>query len=95
MKLPEYSLKYPVKHRPPDAGFDDEIEFLPGTLVFVFWNETLLPDHIRKLLDESKKPKYIDSSYGRAPAQPEEKKLMCIIGRHWVLVPKSYIRSNR
>lgn len=78
MKLPEYFLKEPVQVF-NGSGQQDQIEFPPGTLVFPFWNETLLPPHRRKEFREatslSKKSDYV----------------MCIIGREWVVIERKKI----
>lgn len=83
MKLPEYSLKGGVEYKAMDSGQDPAVEFAAGTLVFPFWNETLLPKH---RFDELKK-------YMRF-MPPEKQMVMCIIGRYWVPVPKEMIRRN-
>jgi hypothetical protein len=94
VKLPEYSLKQSIRFFPPSGGPDDMVEFHPGTLLFVFWNETLLPDHIRKRLDENKKSIQHTNGTNKFTGKAEGKLIMCIIGKHWVPVPSTYIRSN-
>jgi len=95
MKLPEYSLKYKLMFVPQDAGPDNMVEFPSGTLLFVFWNETLLPSHIRQRLSEGKKFLQYSNGTNKFTGKPEGKLLMCIIGKHWVPVPVSYIRSSQ
>lgn len=80
MKLPEYSLKQAVKVIVQNNM--DDIEYPPGTLIFPFWNETLLPEHKKMELKETKK------MYGT------EHIVMCIIGRQWVPVMAKNIRKN-
>lgn len=83
MKLPEYALKQGIQVKDPNNSMGDPIEFPSGTLVFPFWNETLLPSHRRDQLKEA-------SRYGK-----DERLVMCIIGSHWIPLPASNIRSNR
>lgn len=80
MKLPEYSLKEPV--RVIVSNNMDDIEYPAGTLVFPFWNETLLPEHRREQLKEAQR----STSFGPL--------VMCIIGRDWVPVSIRKIRKN-
>lgn len=83
MRLPEYCLKQGIQIKDPSNSAGEPIEFKGGTLVFPFWNETLLPSHRRDELKEAQK-------FDR-----DEKLVMCMIGRLWVPVPKSNIRSSR
>lgn len=80
---------------PPDAGPDDMVKFPSGTLVFVFWNETLLPSHMKDRLKEGKRSLQYSNGTNKFTGKPEGKLVMCIIGKHWVPVPCTYIRSNR
>lgn len=80
MKLPEYSLKEPV--RVIVSNNMDDVEYPPGTLVFPFWNETLLPEH---RLEELKDAQRTSIS---GPL------VMCIIGQDWVPVAAKKIRKN-
>lgn len=95
MKLPEYSLKQVIKYFPPNSGPDDMLEFPTGTLIFVFWNETLLPSHIKSILAENKKGFQHSNGMNKFTGKPEGKLVMCIIGKHWVPVPVAYIRSSQ
>jgi hypothetical protein len=79
MKRPEYCLRVPVKIVVQNNM--DDIEYPAGTLVFPFWNETLLPDHRRVQLKEAEK---LYSS----------QLIMCIIGVQWVPVTIENIRKN-
>lgn len=83
MKLPEYSLKKGIQVKDPQNAMSDPLEFPSGTLVFPFWNETLLPGHIREQLNEAKR-------YAK-----DSPIVMCLIGRTWVPLPKSNIRSSQ
>lgn len=82
MKLPEYFLKKDISIKDPNVQADPII-FAAGTLVFPFWNETLLPEHISDELKEQLKF-----------APKNTKYIMCIIGQMWIPVPEDNIRSN-
>lgn len=82
MRLPEYSLKKGIQVKDPSTPHGDPVEFPSGTLVFPFWNETLLPEHVYEQLKEA-------TRYGK------EKLIMCLIGRTWIPLPKQVIRDNR
>lgn len=82
MKRPDYILKQAVSHRP--AGpMTDEVEFPAGTLVFPFWAEHYIPEHIKEKLKNTEF------------ARENDPLITCIIGTHWLLIFKSNIREVR
>jgi len=80
MRLPEHSLRQGVQIKNQNQ---DPVEFPSGTLVFPFWNETLLPPHRREELKEAKRY-----------AKDSEKMIMCIIGSYWLPIPEHNIRKG-
>lgn len=76
MKTAEWYLKKPEAIT---VNMQDRIEIPAGTLVFPFWNETLIPEHRRDELKEAQR-------YER-----KEKMVMCIIGIAWLPVRASNI----
>lgn len=83
MKLPEYTLRKTISIRP--EGTMDLIEFHAGTLIFPFWNEDNLTSERKQELKDAKQY--------RMSNQP--KLIMCLIGRQWVPVEETNIRSNQ
>ena len=91
MKLPEFALAKDISFRPQGGGTNDDILFPAGTLVFPFWNKTLLPQHIRKILDDAQN--LANRSWANdKPANLEM--IICVIGKYYIPVYRSYIRNK-
>lgn len=93
MKKPDYALCKEVSIHPKDQNGGDPVVFGSGTLVFPFWNETFLPSHIRKDLEEAKKDARRGMDGFLKPKKEETRLIMCMIGRHWIVIPISYIKQ--
>lgn len=83
MKLPEYSLKYSIEYH-PEGHQGDAIAFPAGTLLQPFWSPHNLPQHIRDQLNAA--PKTMQGGPYR---------IMCLIGRFWIIVMSDNIRESR
>jgi hypothetical protein len=86
MRVPEYSLKQGLEYRDPTTQ-GDPIEFPAGTLIFPFWSEFNLPQHIREEFQKNTISK-------SGTVEIQNPFVMCIIGRLWIPVTRNNIRKS-
>lgn len=93
MGTPEYALKEDIDYRESPGA--DPIIFKAGTLVFVFWNDTLLPKHRREELGKARGEitKYHEGHWMYTPPPVNANMVMCIIGKTWIPIDKKNIRK--
>lgn len=60
-----------------------EDEFQAWIEIQVFWNEDFVPEHLKEKLIEARKFNLHKDTY-----------YMCLIGKHWVVIPKGYITER-
>lgn len=78
-----WQMKLPEYSLKEAIELKDDIKFDVGTLLFVFWNDFYVPDHRKEELKEAKR-------YER----DNDRIVMCIIGKQWVCIPVSKIRTR-